>query len=81
MTALGAIVAKSSHAFSGYENQRNIARKWSLAKEYEGNPIYGHTRVHDNMVPRAIRALGTKSFERGACVTEYRLLLKDLWMI
>ena len=22
-----------------------------LAKEYEKNPSYGHTRVHDNMVP------------------------------
>ena len=27
------------------------------------------TRVHDNMVPRAIQALGTKTFERDACVT------------
>ena len=31
-----------------------------LAKEYEKNPSYGHTRVHDNMVPWALRALGTK---------------------
>ena len=31
-----------------------------LAKEYEKNPSYGHTRMHDNMLPRALRALGTK---------------------
>ena len=31
-----------------------------LAKEYEKNPSYGHTRVHDNIVPWALRALGTK---------------------
>ena len=31
-----------------------------LVKEYEKNPSYGHTRVHDNMVPWALRALGTK---------------------
>ena len=30
-----------------------------LAKEYEKNPSYGHTRVHDNIVPWALRALGT----------------------
>ena len=29
-----------------------------LAKEYEKN--HGHTLVHDNMVPWALRALGTK---------------------
>ena len=32
-----------------------------LAKEYEKNPSHGHTRVHDNMVPWALRALGTKT--------------------
>ena len=31
-----------------------------LAKEYEKNSSYGHTRVHDNIVPWALRALGTK---------------------
>ena len=31
-----------------------------LAKEYEKNPSYGRTRVHDNMVPWALGALGTK---------------------
>ena len=31
-----------------------------LVKEYEKHPSYGHTRVHDNMVPWALRALGTK---------------------
>lgn len=31
-----------------------------LAKEYEKNPSYGHKSVHDNMVPWALRALGTK---------------------
>ena len=30
-----------------------------LAKEYEKNSSYGHTRVHDNMVPWALRALST----------------------
>ena len=30
-----------------------------LAKEYEKNLSYGHTHVHDNMVPWALRALGT----------------------
>ena len=32
-----------------------------FAKEYEKNPSYGHTRVHNNMVPWALRALGTKT--------------------
>ena len=32
-----------------------------LAKEYEKNPSYGHTCMHDNMVPLALRALGTKT--------------------
>ena len=31
-----------------------------LVKEYEKNPSYGHTRMQDNMVPSALRALGTK---------------------
>ena len=31
-----------------------------LVKEYEENPSYGHTLEHDNMVPWALRALGTK---------------------
>ena len=31
-----------------------------LAKKYEKNPSYGHTRTHDSMVPWALRALGTK---------------------
>ena len=31
-----------------------------LAKEYEENPSYGHTRVHDKIVPWALRPLGTK---------------------
>ena len=31
-----------------------------LAKEYEKNPSYEHTRVHDNMAPWALRAPGTK---------------------
>ena len=28
-----------------------------LAKEYEKNPSYGHTRVQDNIVPWDLRAL------------------------
>ena len=32
-----------------------------LVKEYEKNPSYGHTRVHNNMMPWALRALGTKT--------------------
>ena len=32
-----------------------------LAKKYEKNPRYGRTRTHDNMVPWALRALGTKT--------------------
>ena len=34
-----------------------------LGKEYEKNPSNGNTRVHDNMVPWALRALGTKTKE------------------
>ena len=34
-----------------------------LAKEYEKNSSYGHTRVHDNIVPWALRALGTKTMD------------------
>ena len=34
-----------------------------LAKQYEKNPSYGHTRVYDNMVPWGLRALGTKRVE------------------
>ena len=30
-----------------------------LAKEYEKRLSYGNTRVHDNMVPWALRLLGT----------------------
>ena len=55
--ALGAIVAKSCHVrhvFSGYTKSNDVARKWCLAKEYEKNPSYGHTRVHDSMVPWAL---------------------------
>lgn len=33
-----------------------------LAKEYEKN--HGHTLVHDNMVPWALRALGTKKRQK-----------------
>ena len=79
MRALGAIVAKSCHVrhvFLRYENQANIARKWSLAKEYEKNQSYGHTCVHDNMVAWAIRALGSKGFERDACVTGIYALIE-----
>jgi len=49
------------HVFSGHENQTDIARKWSRVVDEvsEENPNYGHTRVHDNMVPWALRALGT----------------------
>ena len=36
-----------------------------LAKEYEKNPSYGHTSVHDNMVPWALRALGTKMLSQS----------------
>ena len=36
--------------------------------EYEKNPSYGHTRVHDNMVPWALRALGTKIGTHGVHV-------------
>ena len=32
-----------------------------LAKEYEKNSSYGHTRMQDNMVPSVLRALGTTS--------------------
>ena len=32
-----------------------------LAKEYEKNPSYGHTCMHDNIVPSALRAAGTKT--------------------
>ena len=35
-----------------------------LAKEYEKNPSYGHTRVHDNMVPWALRALVGAKIEK-----------------
>ena len=31
-----------------------------LAKEYERNTSYGHTYMHDNMVPWTLRELGTK---------------------
>ena len=31
-----------------------------LAREYKKNLSNGHMRVHDNMVPWALRALGTK---------------------
>ena len=34
-----------------------------LAKQYEKNPSYRHTRVYDNMVPWDLRALGTKRVE------------------
>ena len=45
------------HVFSGYENQMNIAWKWSqvVGKVYEKNSNYGHTHVHDNI------ALGSTS--------------------
>ena len=36
-----------------------------LAKEYEKNPSYGHKSVHDNMVPWALRALGTKMLSQS----------------
>ena len=53
----------------------NIARKWSwlLAKENQKKTRvmdtrmqegYGHTSMHDNMVPWALRALGTKMILR-----------------
>ena len=41
-----------------------------LAKEYEKNPSYGHTRVHDNMVPRALRALGTKTIPNVSFISK-----------
>ena len=31
-----------------------------FAKEYDKNQSYGHTRIHDNMVPSALRALSKK---------------------
>ena len=34
-----------------------------LGKKYEKSPSNGNTRVHDNMVPWALRALGTKTKE------------------
>ena len=59
-SGLGLLVAP--HVFSGYENQTNIAH-WSrvVGEVHEKKPNYGHTRMHDNMVPWALRALGTKS--------------------
>ena len=42
-----------------------------LAKEYEKNPSYGHTRVHDNMVSRALRALGTKTIPNVSFISKY----------
>ena len=45
--------------FLGYENQTNNGLGL-LAKEYEKNPSYGHTRIRNSMVHSALRALGTK---------------------
>ena len=56
----GAIVAKSCHllhVFSGYENQTNIARKWTriVGERIGGKP---ELRLHTCMVPRALGAPG-----------------------
>ena len=53
------------HVFSGYENQTNIARKWPwvAGKRIREKPLVTDTRMHDNIVPWALRALGTKIYK------------------